>query len=248
VPALVLAGILTNAALLQDVSCRADAARGITEALGLGEAFDLPGAAAAYSAAERAGCAAAAAPAAYLRGIVAARDADASFASAASLIPVRLAIATLDPIAATDPVARAMQLVLRASIPAAQHERAEMMLLIDEMLRLEAIQLEAKQPPLPVFSAHEAAGYFWLQLHLYDEAVRAFEEAGRRVGQTPHVMLGAARASAGRRDARSACAQYQRLLSWWGSRTASPAEIVEARDFTKQPQCATASVRPGSRP
>jgi len=243
VPALLIA-----VALLQDVPCRGDAARHITEAVSLGESFDLPGAAGAYSAAERAGCTAAAAPAVYLRGLVAARDADASFAAAASLIPIQLAIAALDPIAARDPVARDMQFVLRASIPAAQHERAEMALLIEEMLRMEALQLEAKQPPLPVVSAHEAAGYFWLQLHLYDEAARAFDEAARRVGQTPYVLLGAARSSAGRRDTRVACSQYQRLLSWWGSRPAAPPEIVEAREFVKQPLCAAAPVPPGTRP
>ena len=232
--------------LMQDAPCSGDAARHITEAASLGAAFDLAGAAGAYAAAERAGCVSAAAPAAYLRGLVAARDADANFASAASLLPIRLAVASLDPMAATDPVARAMQLVLRASIPAAQHERPEMALLIEEMLRLEALQLEAKQPPLPVLSAHEAAGYFWLQLHLYDEARRAFDEAARRIGETSHVLLGSARAAAGRRDPRLACTQYQRLISWWGSRPGSPPEIAEARAFVKQPLCAAAPARPGT--
>lgn len=233
---------------MQAVPCRGDAARLTIEAARLGEAFDLAGAAAAYATAERAGCLSATAPAAYLRGLVAARDADANFGSAASLLPIKLAIVALERIAATDPVAHAMQLVLRASIPAAQHERPEMALLIEEMLRMEALQLEAKQPSLPVLSAHEAAGYFWLQLHLYDEARRAFDEAARRIGDTPHVLLGTARTAAGRRDTRLACAQYQRLLSWWGSRSGSPPEIIEAREFVKQPLCAAAAVRPGARP
>lgn len=228
-PAFLLAAILMQAG-----PCRGDAARLITEAVSLGEAFDLAGAAAAYATAERAGCLSAAAPAAYLRGLVAARDAEANFGSAASLLPVKQAIASLDQIAATDPVARAMQLVLRASIPAAQHERPEMALLIEEMLRMEALQLEAKQPPLPVLSAHEAAGYFWLQLHLYDQARRAFDEAARKIGETSHVLIGTARTAAGRRDTRLACAQYQRLLSWWASRPGSPPEITEARRFISQ--------------
>jgi hypothetical protein len=122
-------------------------------------------------------------------------------------------------------------------MPAAQHERAEMSLFIDEMLRMESLQLEARQPALPVLSAHEAAGRFWLQLHLYEEARRAFEVAGDRIGQTPHVMLGAARAAAGRRDLPAACEQYRRLVAWWNDRAASPPEITEARTFVKQPSC-----------
>jgi hypothetical protein len=48
-PAFLLAAILMQAG-----PCRGDAARLITEAVSLGEAFDLPGAAAAYATAERA--------------------------------------------------------------------------------------------------------------------------------------------------------------------------------------------------
>jgi hypothetical protein len=140
-----------------------------------------------------------------------------------------------------------MQAVLLAAVPAAQHERPEMALRIEEMLRLESQQLEAKQPPLPVLSAHEAAGYFWLQLHLYDDARRAFDEAARRVGQTPHLLLGQARTAAGRLDVAGACAQYQRLLSWWGSRPGTPREIIEARDYVMRPACAPPS-RPGRKP
>ena len=130
-----------------------------------------------------------------------------------------------------------MTAVLRAAIPAAQHERPEMALRIEEMLRHESLQLEAKQPPLPVLSAHEAAGYFWLQLHLYVEAGRAFDAAALAVGRTPHVLLGHARTAAGRQDP-AACEQYRRLLSWWGSRPGSPPEVTEAREYVKRPQCA----------
>jgi hypothetical protein len=234
--------------LLQDVRCPGNAARHVSEALRLGESFDLSGAAAAYAAAERSGCESAAAAAIYVRGLIAARAADASFASAASLLPVQLAVASLDPLAAKDPVARAMQAVLRTAIPAAQHERPEMELRIEEMLRMESLQLEAKLPPLPVLSAHEVAGYFWLQLHLYDEARHAFDEAARRIGRTPHILLGAARAFVGRRDPAAACEQYRQLISWWGSRPGSPMEITEAREYIKQPQCAAATQRPGARP
>ena len=239
---------LLAALFLQDMTCRGDAARHVSEALRLGESFDLSGAAVAYAAAERAGCESAAAAAIYLRGLVAGRAADASFASAASLLPLQLAVASLDRSAQNDPVARAMQAVLRAAIPAAQHERPEMALRIEEMLRMELLQLEAKLPPLPVLSAHEVAGYFWLQLHLYEEARRAFDEAARRIGRTPHILLGAARASVGRRDSVTACEQFRQLIAWWGSRSGSPTEITEARDYIKQPQCVPPPSRPAARP
>jgi hypothetical protein len=226
------------AALLQDATaCRGEAARHLTEAARLGETFDLTGAAAEYDAAARAGCAASAAAATYIRGLIAARQADAQFGSAASLEPLKQAISSLESSTAQNPSARAMATVLRAAIPAAQHERPEMALRIEEMLRHESLQLEAKQPSLPVLSAHEAAGYFWLQLHLYIEAARAFDAAARAVGRTPYVMLGHARTAAGRQDP-AACEHYRRLVAWWGSRTAAPPEMTEAREYLKRPQCA----------
>lgn len=238
--------LILAVALLQD-PCRGEGARHIETAQRLGEAFDLAGAAEAYSAAVKSGCSDARAAAIYVRGLIAARAADAQFGSTASLQPLREAIGALEPYAATDPVARAMQAVVRAAMPAAQHERGELTLLIDEMLRHESLQLEARLPGLPVISAHEAAGYFWLQLHLYDEATRAFDAAGRRIGQTSHVMLGAARAAAGRQDVAAACGHYNRLVSWWGTPPATPPEIVEARGFLNQRQCAALPVPPGTR-
>ena len=232
--------VLLALALLQGPPCDGDAARHLSDAARRGQSFDLDGAATAYAAAVRAGCAPAQAPLIYVRGLLAARAADAQFGSAASLQPLKQAITDLQPFAARDPVARAMQAVLRAGMPAAQHERAEMTLFIDEMLRMESLQLEARQPALPILSAHEVAGQFWLQLHLYDEARRAFELAAQRIGQTPHVLSGAARAAAGRKDVPAACEQYRRLVAWWNDRVGSPREILEARAFIKQPQCAVA--------
>lgn len=233
-------------ALVQDGSCGGDAARHVAEALRRGEAFDLAGAADGYAAAAKAGCVDAEKAAIYLRGLMAARAADAQFGSTASLQPLKVAISELEPYAAADPVARAMHAVLRAAMPAAQHERAEMALLIDDMLRRESLQLEAKLPGLPVISAHEAAGYFWLQLRVWDEAARAFDTAAKRIGATPHVLLGAARAASGRQDLAAACNHYTRLVSWWGSRPAVPREIIEARAYVKQPQCTAPPARPGT--
>ena len=239
-----MSALLVAFALLQDPICRGDAARHVADAARRGQAFDLEGAATAYAAAARAGCTSAQPALIYLRGLLAARAADAQFGSAASLQPLKQAITDLQPFAAADPFARAMQAVLRAGMPAAQHERAELTLFIDEMLRMESLQLEARQPALPVLSAHEVAGQFWLQLHLYDEARRAFERAVQRIGQTPHVMSGAARTAAGRKDVPAACEQYRRLVAWWSDRVGSPPEITEARAFIRQPQCAVTPAGP----
>jgi len=230
--------LLLTAVLLQNPGCSPDAVRHLTEAARLGETFDLTGAAAEYDAAARAGCESAASAATYVRGLIAARQADAQFGSAASLAPLTQVISSLESSAARNPSAHAMAMVLRAAIPAAQHERPEMALRIEEMLRHESLQLEAKQPPLPVLSAHEAAGYFWLQLHLYVEAGRAFDAAAQTIGRTPYVLLGHARTAAGRQDP-AACEQYRRLITWWGSRPAAPPEMTEAREYLKRPQCAS---------
>jgi hypothetical protein len=242
-----VSALILAIAFLQGVSCRGEAARYVAEAQRLGETFDFAGAAEAYAAAVMSGCTAAQPAAIYVRGLIAGRAADAQFGSAASLQPLKEAINALEPHAAADPVARAMQAVLRAAIPAAQHERAEMALLIDEMLRHERLQLEAKLPALPVLSAHEAAGYFWLQLRVWDEAMRAFDEAGRRVGETPHVLLGAARSAAGAGNIAAACGHYKRLLSWWAARAGGPPEIAEAQKYVRQPQCTASPARPGTR-
>jgi hypothetical protein len=232
-----LAAVWFAVIFLQAPSCGGDAARHLANAMRMGEVFELAGAADAYSAAAASGCAAAQVAATYVRGLVAARGADTQFGSPESLQPLKQAIAALEPFAPGDPYARIAQTVLRAAMPAAQHERAEMALFIDEMLRLETVQLEAGLPGLPVLTAHEAAGQFWLQLHVYDEAARAFDVAERRIGRTPHVMLGAARAAVGRRDAAQACAQYGRLVAWWANRAMPSAEITEAQGHLKQPQC-----------
>lgn len=235
-----MTGLLLALALFQSPLCGGEAARHVAEASRRGQAFDLDRAATAYAAALRAGCVRAQAPLIYLRGLLAARAAAAQFGSAASLEPLKQAITDLQPLVASDTVARAMQTVLRAGMPAAQRERAEMALFIDEMLRMELLQLEAQQPPLPVLSAHEMAGRYWLELHVYDEARRAFQAAAQRIGLTPYGLSGAARAAAGAKDLPAACEQYRRLIAWWNNRAGSPPEITEARTFVKQPACVSA--------
>ena len=234
-------------ALLQDASCRGEPAQHIVNAMRLSQVFDLTGAAAAYESAVQAGCGAVETDVFYLRGLVAGRAANAQFGSPESLRPVREAAAALETRATIYPIARVAHTVLRAAIAAAQHERAEMTLFIDEMLRLESVQLAAGLPGLAGVTAHEAAGEFWLQQHAWDEATRAFELAAQRTGRTPFVMLGLARAAAGRRNAAAACVRYKELLSWWADRGDAPPEIVEAHAFVKQPPCAPPARRPAVR-
>lgn len=234
--------LLTLVVLIQDSSCRGDAAQHIVTAMRLGAAFDLVRAADAYGAAAEAGCTSARATEIYLRGLLAARAADQQFGDSAALQRVEAAIGRLAD-HADDPVVRIMQAVLRAAMPAAQHERAELALRIEEMLRLESIQLEAGLPGVPVVTAHEAAGQFWLQLRDWTEATRAFEVAARRIGDTPYVLLGLARAAAGRRDA-EACAHYARLIAWWNDRAPAPPEIADAQAYVTQARCAPVAAAP----
>ena len=103
-----MGALLLAIALIQD-ACGGEAKRHLADAQRLGESFDLAGAAEAYSAAVASGCSEARAAAIYVRGLIAARAADAQFGSTASLQPLREAISALEPYAAADPVARAMQ-------------------------------------------------------------------------------------------------------------------------------------------
>jgi hypothetical protein len=230
-------------ALLQDNSCRGEAARHIVDAMRLAQVFELAGAASSFESAVKAGCRDVEVDVFYLRGLVAARAANAQFGSEESLRPAREAASVLERRSKADLLARAAHSVVRAAIAAAQHERAEMSFFIDEMLRLESVQLEAGLPGLPGVTAHEAAGDFWLQQHAWNEATRAFDVAAQRIGRTPFVLLGLARAAAGRRDARAACESYKELLAWWANRSEPPPEIVEAQAFVKQPPCAPPAPR-----
>jgi hypothetical protein len=141
--------------LLQELRCGADAAQHVATAVARGERFDLTGAANGYFAAASKGCAEATVPGHYLRGLVAAQAAHAQFGSRESLVPVRDAIALIDARGGTAPgLPQVARVVLQAAMAAAQSARPEMALLLDHAVRLEALQLEARQPALPVVTAH----------------------------------------------------------------------------------------------
>jgi hypothetical protein len=239
----VVGAILISALLTQAALCQGEAAARVSAAVTRAEAFDLAGAAAAWSAAAAAGCADAAVPAHYLRGLLAARAAYERGGSPESLEPVHEAVAALDARGADTPgLAQVSRFVLLAAAAAAQSARDEMALLIEHALQLESIQIEAKQGGARGVTAHEAAGDLFLQVHRYDEARRYYRQAVERVGMTPRVRAGLARAAARLGDAAAVCEHSRALVEWWGSRDDPPPDIIAARDAVTA-SCAPATVR-----
>lgn len=224
--------------LLQPLPCRAEAAQHVAAALARGDVFDLAGAASAYFTAAAKGCIEADVPGHYLRGLMAARDAHAAFAAPGSLAPVRDAIALIDARGGTVPgLPQIARLVLQAAAAAAQSERSELAIFLDQAVRLEALQLEARQPPLPVVTAHEAAGDLWLLVRDYDNARRAYIRAEERIGATPRITLGLARVAARVDDGLNACRHFRTFVWWWGTRSDGPPEVAEARAYLMRPAC-----------
>ncbi len=124
----------------------------------------------------------------YAEGWQVARAAYAQGGSAESLQPVKDAIAVLERNGADVPgPAQIARLVLLAAAAAAQSERDEMAVFLDEAVRVEALQFAAKQPGAPGITAHEAAGDLWLQVHRFDEARAAYQRAAAVLGMTPRI-------------------------------------------------------------
>jgi len=96
---------------------------------------------------------------------------------------------------------------------------------------MEALQRAAGQAGAPIIAAAETAGDLWLQVHRYDEARRAYDEAGERFGSSLRILAGRARAARGLNDSTAACAGFRALLDAWAGRPAMPVEIVEAREY-----------------
>ncbi len=122
--------------------------------------------------------------------------------------------------------------MLQAAAAAAQSERDEMRLYLDTAIRMETLQRAAGMPGAPVIAAAEAAGDLWLQVHRYEEARRAYDEAARTRG-TLAAHPGRPRACGSRPEAtsRRRAPAFRALLETWGARPGQPAEIVEARIY-----------------
>ena len=225
------------AVLLQGAPCTSEGASRLAAASARAAAFDLAGAAEAYAAAAASGCEGGV-PARYLRGLLAARAAYAQGGSPESLEPVREAIAALEARGAAAAGAQIARFVLLAAAAAAQSERDEMALMIDQAMRLEAVQLAAGQPGAPAVTAHEIAGDLWFQVHRYEDARRAYMIAAERVGRTARVTLGLARTAARLADMPGACLEYRALVNGRTAAPGEPPELREARAFIEQPSCA----------
>jgi hypothetical protein len=221
------------AALAQALQCNGDAAAAASTAARLAAEMAVVAVAEQYERAAALGCVDAEVPGVYARAWLTSREASRRGGDPESVAPVRAAVERLAARAASGPgVAEIARLVLLASIAAAQSEREEMALYLAQALRLEQLQLMAGEPAAPVIAAHEAAGELWLQVHRYEDARRAFTLAAERLGTTPRVTLGLARASARLEDSQTACGEYRNLTAWWGNRAESP-EIAEARAYLR---------------
>jgi hypothetical protein len=241
---LVLVLVLVLGALLSSAQaqCQAEATALVEDAAARAAEFDVAGAAGTLEAAVARGCARARVSALYMRGLVDARDAFRQGGSPESLAPVRQAIASLAGEAQNRPgSAEIARLMLQAAAAAAQSEREEMRLYLESALRMESLQRAAGQPGAPVIAAAETAGDLWLQIHRYEEARRTYVQASEQARLTPRTLAGLARVAARLNDTAAACAAFRQLLEIWGSRPALPAEIVEARMYLMEANCAVAA-------
>jgi hypothetical protein len=236
-------------ALAQGAQCSPEATALMKTATERAALFDLAGALQRMQAAAMSGCVDARLPAVYLRGWIAARDAYRAGGSPDSLRSVSQSISMLQDIGRTGQ-AQIAALVLQAAAAAAQSERDDLALMINYAIELEDRNLAAKQPGLPMITAHEAAGDLWLQVHRYDDARQAYTKAAARVGSTPRITLGLARLAVRIDALATACKQYQSFVaSWKGSGTGvEPTELSEARAFLTNPACQGAAGAPARTP
>ena len=194
--------------------------------------FDLEGASRQLETSLGGGCEAAQIATVYVRGLVAAREAFRQGGPVELLAPVRQAIAWLDSIARGRPGPAAIsRLVLQAASAAAQSERDETAVYLDAAIQMESLQRTAGQPGAPLVSAAEAAGELWLQLHSYEAARAAYSQVAAQHGFTMRVLAGLGRSAERLADMPAACGAFRRLLQAWGSRSAQPAPIAEARAY-----------------
>jgi hypothetical protein len=177
----------------------------------------------------------------YLRGLVAAQDAYGAGGSAESLAPVRAASARLAAIAAgSGGPAEVAGLVLQAAAAAAQSEREEMAVYLEQALRLEVLARAQGRAGAPVITAHEAAGDLWLRVHRFDEARAAYALAAEQMGVTPRIMLGRARLADRAKQTREACAAYRAVADLGTGERRGPAgqpEMAEAAAYLARAEC-----------
>jgi hypothetical protein len=209
-----------------------DQASPITDARARAAEFDLRGAIEALKTAADAGDTNAQVAMVYVRGLADAREAARQGGSPESLAPVTEAIAWLGIVSKGRPgPSEIARLALQAAAAAAQSERDEMRLYLESAVRMEMVQRAAGMPGAPLVSAAETAGDLWLQVHRYDEARRAYDDAADRFGPSLRTLAGRARAARSLNDTAAACQGFRALVDAWGTRRGEPAEIVDARAY-----------------
>lgn len=235
---MVALALVMGVALAQLPDCPLPALKILAEATVHAQEFDLVGAAALLDVPAAATCADAKIASAYLRGLLASREAYRKGGGDDSLAPVREAVSALAALSRNQRgPADIARLILLAAAAAAVSEREEMLVFIDFARQKELEQRAARQPGPPMISALEVAGDLWLQVHRYEDAQRFYELAAEHLGYTPRVLFGLGKIAVQFKQTSRACANYRKLIDWWGRRPANPPEIAEARESLQQPAC-----------
>src|SRR5262245_12508060 len=124
--------------------------------------------------------------------------------------PVNVRLQQLDELPNTS--ARYAEMAIRAAVSAAQEEREEMSLLLDQARDLSNQMAAAGSParwPLPI---DELAGELWLEVDRFPEARDAYDRA-TRIAPTPNAWIGLARAADKLGDTVVACRAYTNASS-----------------------------------
>jgi hypothetical protein len=157
-------------------------------------------------------------------------------------MPVTQAIMELERYAAMNPRAELLRVTLMAAAAAAQSERSDMALLLEQAVTLEEKMVATSGTSAPGVTAHEVAGDLWLQVHRFDSSRAAYQRASELFGLTPGIALGLARVAVQLHDDVRACDAYRWVVRQWSS-TSAPAEILEARAFVGSSRCAASGGR-----
>jgi hypothetical protein len=189
--------------------CSGDAKALLTEASKLAAGLDAAAAAESLATAAALGCGEALVAQIYLGGLIAAQHAVSQGGSPESLRGVNAAIDTLERMSPRPVPADIARYVLMAAAAAAQSAREQMSLYLRQAVQIESLQLTARQPGVPMLTAHEAAGELWLRVYGYEEARQAYLDAFTAIGPTRRVLLGLARAEARLKLGPAACPDSQ---------------------------------------
>ena len=136
--------------------------------------------------------------------------------------PVNARLKQLDEFPNTS--ARYAEMAIRAAIAAAQDERDEMSLFLDQARDLSKQLAVAGSPPRSPLPIDELEGELWLEVDRYLEARDAYERATRN-DPTPNAWVGLARAADKLGDTLTACKAYQVVRGTQGLPTAVDLEV-----------------------